>query len=55
MLYNLMMRQDFRHSHEKLVWILLLLITPVFGMMLYFIKSNPRRRRRGFNPDFSKN
>lgn len=54
-LYDIMGRKDFGNTHEKSIWILLLLITPVFGIILYFVKSNPRSRKRSFNSNFSKN
>ncbi|WP_442780905.1 PLD nuclease N-terminal domain-containing protein [Algoriphagus sp. PAP.12] len=48
-------QSEFRFPHEKLTWILFILLLPPFGTFLYLAKSRTSKKRRKFEPNFSSN
>ena len=48
-----LLRADFKDSHQKLVWMLLLIFVPVIGTFLYLSMARTMKKRRRFDPDFS--
>ncbi len=38
-----LLRNDFKGSNDKVVWILVILFLPYFGSILYFLMGRPRR------------
>ena len=49
-------RSRFENSAMKFLWIILILIFPVLGAIIYFqFGKKIIENRRKFNPDFSKN
>lgn len=51
-----MIRSDFKESHMKLIWAILIVFVPIVGTFLY-MRMNRRTKRgfRRFDPDFTKN
>lgn len=47
-------RNEFRGSHQKLIWIILILFAPVIGTFLYLSMSRSSKEKRKFDPDFNK-
>lgn len=47
-----LVRSEFRNSHDKLIWLLLILFAPVIGTFLYL--SMGKRSKRKFESEFSK-
>ena len=45
-------QREFRFPHEKLNWILVILLLPPIGMFLYLMNRKTSRRERRFKPDF---
>lgn len=51
-----MIRSDFKESHMKLIWAILIVFVPIIGTFLY-LNMNKRTKKgfRRFDPDFNKN
>lgn len=48
-------QRKFRFTHEKLNWILVILLLPPIGMFLYLMNRKTSRGERRFNLDFYSN
>ena len=46
-------RNEFRGTHERLMWILIILFAPIIGTFLYLSMRRRSRKRRDFKPDFN--
>ncbi|MDF2156520.1 PLD nuclease N-terminal domain-containing protein [Algoriphagus sp. CAU 1675] len=49
-----LVRSEFRHAHEKLMWLLIILFAPVIGTFLYLSMGRRSKSKRKFDPQFSK-
>lgn len=51
-----MIRSDFKESHMKLIWAILIVFVPIMGTFLY-LSLNRRTKNvfRRFDPNFNKN
>ncbi|MDI1321552.1 MAG: PLD nuclease N-terminal domain-containing protein [Algoriphagus sp.] len=51
-----MIRSDFKDSHTKLIWAILIVFVPIIGTFLYLSMNKRTKKRDGrFDPDFTKN
>lgn len=48
------LRNDFRDPNQKLIWVILIVFTPVIGTFLYLSMSRSMKEKREFRPDFNK-
>lgn len=49
------LQSEFRFPHEKLIWVLIILVLPPIGTFLYLTNSRTSKKRRKFEPDFLSN
>lgn len=47
------LRNEFLDPNQKLIWVILILFTPVIGTFLFLSLSQRTKERRIFNPDFN--
>jgi len=51
-----MIRSDFKESHMKIIWAILIVFVPIMGTFLYLSMNRRTKKKYGrFNPDFTKN
>jgi hypothetical protein len=48
------LRSDFRGPHQKLIWVILIIFTPVIGTFLYLSISRRTKEKKRFKPDFNR-
>lgn len=48
-------QSQFRFSHEKLIWVIIILALPPIGTFLYLGNSRTSKKSRKFQPDFHSN
>lgn len=48
------LKNDFRDPNQKLIWISLILLTPIIGTFLYLSMIRGTRVRKMFRPDFKR-
>lgn len=48
-------QSQFRFPHEKLIWVLIILVLPPIGTFLYLANSRTSKKKRKFQPDFHSN
>lgn len=50
-----MIRSDFKESHMKMIWAILIVFVPIMGTFLYLsINRRTKKGSRRFDPDFTK-
>lgn len=48
------LRSDFRGPHQKLIWVILIIFTPVIGTFLYLSMSRRTKEKKRFKLDFNR-
>jgi hypothetical protein len=48
------LRNDYKDPNQKLIWVILIVFTPLIGTFLYLSMSRWTKGKRRFNPDFGR-
>lgn len=43
---------NLKYPHERIMWVVIILIVPFFGTFLYLAMSRTQKKRRKFQPNF---